>query len=90
MPEDRGCIMETTGYVCSSDQGGELRLPEFWIRDSPDLMWFVDLKPGTGYEMEVCSKSSSGESTPVLVKIRTNPEGDMVVRQTARIIHFMV
>ena len=42
-------------------------------------MWFVDLKPGTGYEVEVRSKNSSGESTPVLVKIHTNPEGDMVV-----------
>ena len=77
MPEDRGCIMETTGFVYSSDQGGQLRQPEFWIRDSTDLMWFVDLKPGTGYEAEVRSKNSSGESAPVLVKVRTNPEGDM-------------
>ena len=42
-------------------------------------MWFVCLKPDTGYEVEVRSKNSSGESTPVLVKIHTNPEGDMVV-----------
>ncbi len=40
---------------------------------------FVDLKPDTEYEVEVRSKNSSGESIPVLVKVRTNPEGDMAV-----------
>ena len=40
---------------------------------------FVDLKPDTEYEVEVRSKNSSGESTPVLVKVRTNPEGDIAV-----------
>ena len=40
---------------------------------------FVDLKPDTEYEVEVRSKNSSGESAPVLVKVRTNPEGGMAV-----------
>jgi hypothetical protein len=39
----------------------------------------VDLKPDTEYEVEIRSKNSSGESTPVLVKVRTHPEGDIAV-----------
>ena len=36
---------------------------------------FADLKPDTEYEVEVRSKNSSGESEPVLIKVRTNPTG---------------
>ena len=38
---------------------------------------FVDLRPDTEYEVEVRSKNSSGESEPVLVKVRTNPAGGL-------------
>ena len=40
---------------------------------------FVDLKPDTEYEVEVRSKNSNGVSAPVLVNVRTNPEGSMAV-----------
>ena len=40
---------------------------------------FVDLKPDTEYEVEVRSKNSSGESGPVLVRVRTDPEGGLAV-----------
>ena len=36
---------------------------------------FVDLKPDTEYEVEIRSKNSAGESAPLLLKVRTNPEG---------------
>ncbi|MDE2932265.1 MAG: fibronectin type III domain-containing protein [Chloroflexota bacterium] len=38
---------------------------------------FVGLKPGTEYEVEVRSKNKHGESDPVLVRARTNPEGNL-------------
>ena len=40
---------------------------------------FVGLKPDTEYEVEVRSKNSYGESSPVLAKVRTNPEGSLGV-----------
>ena len=40
---------------------------------------FVDLKPDTGYEVEIRPKNSSGESDPILVKVRTSPEGGLGV-----------
>ncbi len=40
---------------------------------------FVDLKPDTEYEVDVRSKNFNGESDPVLVKVRTNPEGGLAV-----------
>ena len=40
---------------------------------------FVDLNPGTEYEVEVRSRNSSGESEPTLVKVRTDPEGGLSV-----------
>lgn len=40
---------------------------------------FVNLKPDTEYEVEVRSKNSQGESDPVLVRVRTNPEGGLSV-----------
>ena len=38
---------------------------------------FVDLKPDTEYEVEVRSKNSAGESEPVRVSVRTDPEGGL-------------
>ena len=36
---------------------------------------FVYLKPDTEYEVEVRSKNANGESEPVRLNVRTNPEG---------------
>lgn len=36
---------------------------------------FVDLKADTDYEMEVRSKTSSGEGEPKLIRLHTNPTG---------------
>ena len=38
---------------------------------------FIDLRPDTEYEVEVRSKNSSGESAPVLIKVRTDSEGGL-------------
>ena len=38
---------------------------------------FVDLKPDTEYEMEVRTKNSGGESSPVMMRTRTNRDGFM-------------
>ena len=40
---------------------------------------FVDVEPDTEYEVEVRSKNSSGESEPVQLKVRTNPQGGLAV-----------
>ena len=40
---------------------------------------FVDLKPDTEYEVEVSPKNSTGESEPVRLNVRTNPEGALAV-----------
>ena len=40
---------------------------------------FVDLKPDTEYEVEVRSKNPEGESEPVRLRVRTNPEGTLTV-----------
>ena len=40
---------------------------------------FVNLRPDTEYEVEVRSKNSQGESDPVLVRVRTDPEGGLAV-----------
>ena len=37
---------------------------------------FVDFKPDTGYELQVRSKSRTGEGPPAFFTIRTNPTGD--------------
>lgn len=38
---------------------------------------FVDLKPGTDYEVEVRSKNEHGESDPVSVRVRTDSAGSI-------------
>lgn len=38
---------------------------------------FVNLKPGTEYEVEIRSKNSYGTSEPALAKVRTNSEGGL-------------
>ena len=40
---------------------------------------FVYLKPDTEYEMEVRSKNTDGESEPVRLNVRTNPEGALAI-----------
>ena len=37
---------------------------------------FVDLKPDTDYELQVCTKNATGEGTPALIRIRTGPTGN--------------
>ncbi|MCZ0954780.1 MAG: fibronectin type III domain-containing protein [Rhodospirillaceae bacterium] len=36
---------------------------------------FVDLKPDTEYEVQVCAKNAAGEGEPQLFRIRTSPTG---------------
>lgn len=40
---------------------------------------FAYLKPDTEYEMEVRSKNADGESEPVRLNLRTNPDGALAV-----------
>ena len=61
------------------------------IREANDGSWsfgfetpltacgFSNLDPDTEYEVEVRSKNSYGKSDPVLIKVRTNSEGGLVV-----------
>ena len=37
---------------------------------------FVDLKPDTEYEMQVCARNASGEGKPQLIRIKTSPIGN--------------
>ncbi len=37
---------------------------------------FVDLKPDTEYEMQVCARNAAGEGEPQLIRIKTSPSGD--------------
>ena len=37
---------------------------------------FVDLKPDTEYELQLCSRNAAGEGEPQLIRIKTGPTGD--------------
>ena len=37
---------------------------------------FVDLKPDTEYEMQVCARNASGQGKPQLIRIKTSPIGN--------------
>ena len=37
---------------------------------------FVDLKPDTEYEVQLCPRNAAGEGKPRLLTIRTNPTGN--------------
>ena len=38
---------------------------------------FVDLNPGTEYEVEIRPKDAQGEGDPIRMRIHTDPEGDL-------------
>ena len=37
---------------------------------------FVDLKPDTEYELQLCSRNAAGEGEPQIIRIKTSPTGD--------------
>ena len=73
--------METAGHIRCSEQGVSGGSWSVGFETPLTACSFVYLKPDTEYEMEVRSKNTDGESEPVRLKVRTNPEGALVLQR---------